>query len=463
MKNWILFLLFLLMLLGGLWLYYKYTCPDCFGVATASAAGATTGATAAGAAAGTAAIEEKPKPVQPAPEKVVQNPLVIKDRNNMIAQSPDHFTFPLSDFNPNVPNPTDAALDKLTAYLKDHPDRLSMVRGYYASNEKYDGEFDNLGVARAEDIKQRLVAKGADPDQLKTVGLLRNNLNFKDNLLYGGVDFNFRNKPVDNIAAIPATGDNLKINDGSAFGTEAKANISFKKNEYKVNEPIPAEVRKSYDGMVKYLNKNPKRQLTVTGAYEKSEKNTSLLPTLGLARAANVESKLIGMGAKDGQIEIEDSLYADGSLFKGDQMKGGIQYDFAGRPVADKAATDKRIKDLEKLVIEPKNLYFETAKTQLKLTPELRQYFANVKEYLAKVPSAKVISTGHTDDVGSAAANLKYGQGRAQFVKDQLTSIGVSGKRIQPSSKGETSPIASNKSESGRSKNRRVEIRVVNK
>ena len=72
-----------------------------------------------------------------------------------------------------------------------------------------------------------------------------------------------------------------------------------------------------------------------------------------------------------------------------------------------------------------------------------------------------VIAVGHTDSVGSNQYNQKLGARRAAAVKAYLVSKGVDDNRVYTESKGETDPIATNKTAEGRSKNRRVEVEVV--
>ena len=72
-----------------------------------------------------------------------------------------------------------------------------------------------------------------------------------------------------------------------------------------------------------------------------------------------------------------------------------------------------------------------------------------------------IIAVGHTDSVGSDAYNQKLSVRRAEAVKAYLVSKGIEKNRIYTEGKGETQPVASNKTTEGRSKNRRVEIEVV--
>ena len=65
---------------------------------------------------------------------------------------------------------------------------------------------------------------------------------------------------------------------------------------------------------------------------------------------------------------------------------------------------------------------------------------------------------GHTDNVGSDAANLKLSKDRAESVKAYLVSQGANPSRIEATGYGESQPIATNKTDSGRQQNRRVEF-----
>ena len=69
-----------------------------------------------------------------------------------------------------------------------------------------------------------------------------------------------------------------------------------------------------------------------------------------------------------------------------------------------------------------------------------------------------VIATGHTDSKGTDAYNQKLSERRATTVKEYMVSKGVPAAKITTLGKGETQPVASNKADAGRGKNRRVDI-----
>lgn len=72
-----------------------------------------------------------------------------------------------------------------------------------------------------------------------------------------------------------------------------------------------------------------------------------------------------------------------------------------------------------------------------------------------------IIVVGHTDNVGSPAANQRLSLQRAEAVKKYLVGKGIEANRIYTEGKGPTQPIADNRTPEGRAKNRRVEIEVV--
>jgi len=65
---------------------------------------------------------------------------------------------------------------------------------------------------------------------------------------------------------------------------------------------------------------------------------------------------------------------------------------------------------------------------------------------------------GHTDDTGTESYNQQLSEQRATSVTRYLTRTGVDRERMRFSGRGETKPVANNKTSSGRSRNRRVEI-----
>ena len=77
-------------------------------------------------------------------------------------------------------------------------------------------------------------------------------------------------------------------------------------------------------------------------------------------------------------------------------------------------------------------------------------------------PTLKIEVVGHTDNVGAAVANQQLSQDRARAVVDALSQKhGIGSERLTAQGQGDGQPVASNASEEGRARNRRVEIVVA--
>ena len=72
-----------------------------------------------------------------------------------------------------------------------------------------------------------------------------------------------------------------------------------------------------------------------------------------------------------------------------------------------------------------------------------------------------IIAVGHADSIGTDTYNQKLSVARSEAVKAYLVSKGVEKNRIYTEGKGESSPVADNKTAEGRAKNRRVEVEVI--
>jgi outer membrane protein OmpA-like peptidoglycan-associated protein/tetratricopeptide (TPR) repeat protein len=112
-------------------------------------------------------------------------------------------------------------------------------------------------------------------------------------------------------------------------------------------------------------------------------------------------------------------------------------------------------------VMELKNVFFETAKFDLK--PESK---AELDKLIAFLNANKTITgelSGHTDNVGDKKMNLTLSQNRAKAVYDYLTQNGIDPKRLSYKGYGDTKPKVKNDSDENRSINRRTEFKIKGK
>ena len=105
------------------------------------------------------------------------------------------------------------------------------------------------------------------------------------------------------------------------------------------------------------------------------------------------------------------------------------------------------------------NIFFDVNKWDIK--PESQVELDKIVQLLNDNPGVKIQITGHTDNVGRPAENLLLSQNRAKAVVNYLGSKGIRAQRLSSKGFGETQPVADNKTEEGRARNRRTEMKVV--
>jgi OmpA-OmpF porin, OOP family len=121
----------------------------------------------------------------------------------------------------------------------------------------------------------------------------------------------------------------------------------------------------------------------------------------------------------------------------------------------DAAAMASSIADSGSVAIY--GIYFDTAKSDLK--PESDPAIDEIVKLLTGHPELKVYIVGHTDMVGDTASNVKLSQARAQAVVSALVSKhGIAAGRLIAFGAGPYAPVATNKTDEGRARNRRVEL-----
>jgi len=128
--------------------------------------------------------------------------------------------------------------------------------------------------------------------------------------------------------------------------------------------------------------------------------------------------------------------------------------------VLEEAKQDSSRKDMDILTVTFKSDYLFAVNSSTLLSgayDEVRRVAGVLNQY----PQTTIVISGHTDSTGSEQYNQALSERRANAVKSALLGMGVSAARMTTVGYGESRPIASNASESGRQLNRRVEIRII--
>jgi outer membrane protein OmpA-like peptidoglycan-associated protein len=129
--------------------------------------------------------------------------------------------------------------------------------------------------------------------------------------------------------------------------------------------------------------------------------------------------------------------------------------EMAQEVVANAASFSNDLKDSGHTAIY--GIYFDTGQSEIK--PESKTAFDEIAKLLKDNPGLKVNIVGHTDNVGERDYNMKLSKARADSVaKELISKYGIDAGRIAAYGVGPLAPVAANKTEEGRAKNRRVEL-----
>jgi len=101
------------------------------------------------------------------------------------------------------------------------------------------------------------------------------------------------------------------------------------------------------------------------------------------------------------------------------------------------------------------DVHFATGKARIR--EESFPHLDRVVEYMAHKKSVRIEISGHTDNVGNPKQNKKLSKARAEACRSYLVQKGIDAGRIEAVGYGDERPIASNDTDEGRQKNRRIE------
>lgn len=186
-------------------------------------------------------------------------------------------------------------------------------------------------------------------------------------------------------------------------------------------------------------------QLRITGVYNTNESYDGPSNNLGTCRAEAL-STLFGL--TDDQVDIA------GQLTVGRTVGVGDRYAFDVVKVGDVANNEAAN------AIDGALIYFPYNSTNKLDDGDIEAYLNQVASNI-KDGGGKVRLVGHTDDKGRAIKNKELGQRRANVIADYLYGQGLLREQVIAESQGETAPVATNATEVGRAKNRRVELQII--
>lgn len=126
-----------------------------------------------------------------------------------------------------------------------------------------------------------------------------------------------------------------------------------------------------------------------------------------------------------------------------------------------KQLADLNAKTTERgLIVTLGDVLFDSGRAELK--GNVSSHLGKLAAFLNKYPDRTITVEGHTDNIGNDDNNFSLSQRRADAVRVFLINQGIDAGRVSSVGKGESYPVSSNESSSGRQMNRRVEVIIAN-
>ncbi len=209
-----------------------------------------------------------------------------------------------------------------------------------------------------------------------------------------------------------------------------------------------------------------KDNLEIYGFYSSDEPTPDGFDNMGFARAAKVRDLLSDV-IDPSRMTLRAKKVDDDAEMRKNAFRGVI-FRKAAAAVADNNADGSDTNTTENTgstasveqLDDREIVYFPFNDTKKEVDPRIDEYLDNLAKRII-ASGEKVRLTGHTDNVGSAAYNMSLSDKRVRYVRRILRTKGVPREQIIFEAKGMTEPTATNSTDEGRAKNRRVEVQLL--
>ncbi len=217
--------------------------------------------------------------------------------------------------------------------------------------------------------------------------------------------------------------------------------ISYEVNE-ETTPPSALQVMRNFENAAR------KAGGTIEGSYPgwcKARYDPERMPRMGNGCLSNALTMKFVRGGKDIWVllQIDDQ----GNHVMTVSEREAMKQDISVNEMVDKLTKDGFV---------TLHVNFETGKSAI--NPDSAGTLDGAAAALKAAGDLRIEVAGHTDNVGAPEANLKLSQDRAEAVRAALVARGVKADRLTAKGYGQASPVADNRTEDGRAKNRRVEL-----
>ena len=175
-------------------------------------------------------------------------------------------------------------MQTLVQYLKDHTDRQLLVTGAYGNGEQASGQAADLGLARAEDIKNRLVALGLPATRIETASRVEPTYTAQTDTVMDCVSMGLQ--------VTQAVEQKLLVESRTLYFNSGKSALN-----------ITPELEKYFGDVKTYLQQNPNSKVVLTG-HTDSRGEPQPNERLGLNRAERTRTELVKIGIEAKRVQV---------------------------------------------------------------------------------------------------------------------------------------------------------------
>lgn len=243
-------------------------------------------------------------------KEVVSTPTVLEVTSYPFAFSDGDFSYNVKDnFNYNVSSSSfleplsqkvrDGIIPGLKNFLTENENKVINITGFYRHNENNNSAFPNLGLARANDIKNFFVSQEIPSPQINTMGKLKDDMVPKGNLLYGPLAFEIGDVATELDTELSDLYDNIKADPLVLYFSTGEASIT-----------LNSEQRQKIADISRYLDKVKGAKCEIIG-YTDNVGRRKTNVKLGLERANFVKIYLLENGIPENKIKTDSKGHRD--------------------------------------------------------------------------------------------------------------------------------------------------------
>lgn len=193
--------------------------------------------------------------------------------------------------------------------------------------------------------------------------------------------------------------------------------------------------------------------LEIIGLFYESETAPAGFETMGLARATAIRDAFF-KDIPEERIRLRGRVLSGAAPTDANLWMNASEFKWVAKEEVIPATVEE--------IADGAIIRFPVNSTQKDYDPKVDAYLESLAKRVAKT-GERIELTGHTDDQGDDAYNLRLGNSRAVQIRDILVKLGVNADLISTASKGEKLPVAPNTNEENRHNNRRVEVHLIKK